>query len=48
MSPNPTVPVRAVIIGLVFACISTILGGSTVALTRLIIHQTDPLSLSFI
>lgn len=26
---------------------STILGGSTVALTRLIIHQTDPLSLSF-
>ena len=48
MSLNPTVPVRAVIIGLVFACISTILGGSTVALTRLIIHQTDPLSLNFI
>jgi drug/metabolite transporter (DMT)-like permease len=46
--PNiSTVPLRTVIVGLVFACLSTILGGTTVALTRLIIHQTDPLSLSF-
>ncbi|MBL6958175.1 MAG: DMT family transporter [Rhodospirillales bacterium] len=34
--------------GIFFACLSTSLGGMTVALTRLIIHDTGPLSLAFI
>ena len=34
--------------GVTFACLSTAIGGMTVALTRLIINQTDPLSLAFL
>jgi drug/metabolite transporter (DMT)-like permease len=37
-----------VITGVAYACLSTALGGMTVALTRLIIDQTDPLSLTFL
>ena len=36
------------ITGVAFACLSTSLGGMTVALTRLIIIQTEPLSLAFL
>ena len=39
---------RLTLIGLAFACLSTSLGGTTVAFTRLIIADTDPLSLAFV
>lgn len=41
-------PARTAAIGVAFACLSTTLGGMTVALTRLIIAETEPLSLTFI
>ncbi|MDA0240518.1 MAG: DMT family transporter [Proteobacteria bacterium] len=41
-------PRRLALIGIFLACLSTSLGGATVALTRLIISDTDPLSLTFV
>ena len=37
---------QVLILGFLFATLSTSIGGMTVALTRLIIDQTDPLSLA--
>ncbi len=42
------VALKDTLTGVSFACLSTAIGGLTVVLTRLIIHQTDPLSLSFL
>lgn len=39
---------KTTLVGVAFACLSTSLGGMTVALTRLIIHQSEPLSLVFL
>lgn len=39
---------RLAVIGVLLACLSTSLGGATVALTRLVIADTDPLSLAFV
>ena len=44
---GPAAPLKDTLAGVSFACLSTAIGGLTVVLTRLIIHQTDPLSLSF-
>jgi drug/metabolite transporter (DMT)-like permease len=49
MTPlTPLSPFRQSLYGVLFACMATSLGGMTVALTRLIIHQSDPLSLTFV
>ena len=40
-------PYRTLILGVLSACASTILGGTTVVFTRMIISQTDPLTLTF-
>lgn len=47
-SRGPAVALKGTLAGVSFACLSTAIGGLTVVLTRLIIHQTDPLSLSFL
>ena len=47
-SEQSRLALRLAIIGLAFACLSTSLGGTTVAFTRLIIADTDPLSLAFV
>jgi drug/metabolite transporter (DMT)-like permease len=39
---------KILVIGFFWASVSTIIGGMTVALTRLIIDQSDPLSLAFL
>ena len=41
-------PSKIMILGFIYASLSTIIGGATVVLTRLIITETDPLSLAFI
>ena len=41
-------PSKIMILGFIYASLSTIIGGVTVVLTRLIITETDPLSLAFI
>ncbi|MAV87681.1 MAG: hypothetical protein CMM67_05475 [Rhodospirillaceae bacterium] len=41
-------PTKVMILGFIYASLSTIIGGVTVVLTRLIITETDPLSLAFI
>ena len=49
MPPSPSsAPLRQTVLGVFYACTATSLGGMTVALTRLIIHQSDPLSLTFV
>ncbi len=47
-SRGAAVSLKDTIAGVSFACLSTAIGGLTVVLTRLIIHQTDPLSLAFL
>ena len=47
-SSGPAVALKDTLKGVSFACLSTAIGGLTVVLTRLIIDQTDPLSLSFL
>jgi drug/metabolite transporter (DMT)-like permease len=41
-------PTKTLIAGFFYATISTSIGGMTVALTRMIINQSDPLSLAFL
>ena len=41
-------PTKQLITGFFYASLSTTIGGMTVALTRLIIDQSDPLSLAFL
>ena len=47
-SSGPANSMKDTLTGVSFACLSTSIGGMTVALTRLIIDQTDPLSLAFV
>lgn len=47
-SRGPANSMKDTLTGVSFACLSTSIGGMTVALTRLIIDQTDPLSLAFV
>jgi drug/metabolite transporter (DMT)-like permease len=47
-TPKAAAGLKDTVSGIGFACLSTSLGGMTVALTRFIIDQTDPLSLTFL
>jgi drug/metabolite transporter (DMT)-like permease len=42
----PDTSLKTTLLGVFFGCTAAVLGGMTVALTRFIVHQTDPLSLA--